>query len=159
MLKSHVHEFNDAVWLAASALETMNAPKVTDDIIARLFPETVSSASQEGASSIFRNGVLGQVRKVLSAKVEDEGQMSIFDIAPALRPAAEGLKRGAYYVESLDEFVLVPRLVRELHLLDDARRYMRRKGEETLAEADALDQLYKAAASPANDNAVQKVAA
>lgn len=150
MLKSHVHSFNDAVWTASGRLSTMNAPRVTDDIISRLFPETVGAASQEGASSIFRNGVLVQVRKVLSAKVDDEGQMSIFDIDPQYRPFAEKLKRGAYYVESLDEFVSLPRLIKEVALLDDARKFLRRKGEETLAEASVLDQLYKATA--ANDN-------
>lgn len=160
MLKSHVHHFNDAVWAASARLETMNVPKVTDDIISRLFPETVSAASHEGASSIFRNGVLVQVRKVLSAKVEDEGQMSMFDIDQQFRPFAEKLKRGSYFVESLDEFVPLPRLIRELTLLDDARRYLRRKGEETLAEASVLDQLYKVASAPVNDNTpAKKVAA
>ncbi|ANV24493.1 hypothetical protein [Agrobacterium pusense] len=158
MSKSHVHEFNDAVWAAAGRLGTMSAPKVTDEIIADLFPGTVNSASQEGASSIFRNGVLAQVRKALSSKIDDDGQMSIFDIDPLFRPFAEKLKKGAYYVKHLDEFVSLPRLIKEVLLLDDARRYLRRKGEETLAEANVLDQLYKAA-SAANDNTPQKIAA
>lgn len=159
MLKSHVHEFNDAVWTASASLGTMNAPRVTDDIISRLFPDTVRASNHEGAFSIFRNGVLVQVRKVLGAKVDDDGQMSIFDIDPRFRPFAEKLKRGSYYVESLDEYVSLPRLIKEVTLLDDARKFLRRKGEETLAEANVLDQLYKAASAADNDNLPAREAA
>ena len=39
---------------------------------------------------------------------------------------------------------MVPDLIAEPDLLDDARRFMRRKGLECLAEANRLDALYTA---------------
>jgi hypothetical protein len=47
-------------------------------------------------------------------------------------------------VESADEYVDVPSLIAEPALLNDARKFMRRKGEECLAEAKILDELYAA---------------
>ncbi len=155
MANSPLVEFTDAVWTAAASLESMSAPRVADHIIKSLFPQTVNAAEGEGAFPIFRNGVLVHVRKVLSAKIDEEGQMSIFDIDERLVPTVEQLKRGAYYVQSLDEYVSVSRLVKEVSLLDEARKYMRRKGNETLSEADALDGLFKAVCAVANDNISQ----
>ena len=47
-------------------------------------------------------------------------------------------------MESAEEYVAIPALIAEPELLDDARRFMRRKGKECLDEADRLDALYVA---------------
>lgn len=157
MLNSQTNMLNDAVWLAVAKLGTMNTARVVDNIIEDVLPETVSASRHEGVYSMLRTGVMAHVRKILGSKVEEDGAPSLFDVDPHLAPYVSALKRGAYYVESLDEFVSLARLIKEITLLDEASKYMRRKGEETLAEADALDKLYRAA-SAANDNVATDIA-
>lgn len=143
---------SDAVWEAVGKIGTMNTAKVVDHIIEEVLPETVATSRREGVYGMLRSGVMTHVRKILGAKIEEECAPSLFDLHQSLAPYASTLKRGAYYVESLDEFVSLARLVKETSLLDEARRYMRRKGEETLAEANALDKLYHAALATNDDD-------
>ena len=56
----------------------------------------------------------------------------------------QDLRSKSYFVESAEEYVLIPDLIAEPPLLDDARRFMRQKGKECLDEADRLDALYAA---------------
>jgi hypothetical protein len=151
MLNSQTNVLNDAVWAAVAKLDTMNTAKIVDHIIEEAAPGTVAAARHEGFFPMLRSGVMAHVRKILGTKIDEDGAPSLFDIHPDLAPYASALKRGAYYVESLDEFVSLAALIENVRLLDDARKYMRRKGEETLAEANALDKLYYAAET-INDN-------
>jgi hypothetical protein len=63
------------------------------------------------------------------------------------------LRSKSYFAESAAEYVAIPDLIAEPELLDDARRFMRRKGIECLAEADRLDALYAAVTGTGRDTA------
>jgi hypothetical protein len=83
----------------------------------------------------------------------DDNQADFASIAPEFGAYVEKLKKARYYVEAVAEYVSVADLIAEPEFLDDARKHMRRKGEECLAEAEQLDQLYHAvtASHEAND--------
>lgn len=150
MSREAIAEFYEAVWVSA-AQHGMRPAYITSDILSDLFPQTTFAANDEGASAYLRDGVNKAVKKVLSQKPADEMQGAFSEIDPAFAAYVGNLKRGSYYVESVDEFVTIPDLIKRVHLLDEARKYLRRKGEETLAEAAQLDKLY-AAVVAANDN-------
>lgn len=124
-----------------------NAPKVTDDIIERAFPETFAASLIEGCDRMFRDGVMNAVKKYIRKPSMDERQRTFDDIAPELLPFAQQLGSVAYYVPTIDggEYISVPDLCVDLDNLDAARKFMRQKGEECLREAKRLDDLYEAA--------------
>lgn len=155
-----INEFHAAVWVSA-AKHGMKPSHVAADIMEELYPQTLSAAGDEGALAYLRDGINKAVKQVFSAKPKDENQDSLFDIDASLMPHVENLKRFSFYVEAIDEFLTVTDLIKNVRWLDDARKHLRRKGEETLAEASRLDKLYAAviARSAANDNCDQKVAA
>ena len=68
-------------------------------------------------------------------------------------PLVKDLRSKSYFVESAAEYVAIPHLIAEPELLDDARRFMRRKGKECLDEADRLDALFAAVTSNDPDEA------
>lgn len=123
-----------------------NAPKITNDIIARAFPETVMAAETEGCDRMLRTGVKDAVQKYIRKPGQDTRQRSFADIDPEILPLVEPLGSVAYFVPSDTggEYVGVPDLCHDREKLDAARKFMRVKGEETLAEADRLDQLFLA---------------
>jgi hypothetical protein len=71
-------------------------------------------------------------------------QADFDEINPSFRPLVEKLSSATYYVEQLQMHMTVRELIDDPELLDDARRYMRRKGDENLVEARKLDALYEA---------------
>lgn len=153
MSKEIANVFHEAVWVSA-AKHGKRPAVVAGEIIGALFPKTVSEADTEGAAAYLRDGVTRAVKSVFSKKQADEGQADFASIDPAFSMQVQNLKRWSYYVESLDEFIDIPDLIKNANLLDEARKYLRRKGEETLAEAAQLDKLYAAivADKMANDN-------
>lgn len=138
-------EFIDAVsrlskWVGRSA------PRITDELIKDLFPQTRKAASKEGGMAMFRDGVCKAVREALKTTIEDleDGKQRDFsEIHPEFYQFTQQLKAKAYYVEALGLFVSVEELIDTPEWLDDARKYLRRKGEETIREAYALDALYE----------------
>jgi hypothetical protein len=98
---------------------------------------------------MLRNGVIKAVTRVLrsSSRLEPD-QTDLASIDPTFRPIVETLGSGTYYVEALEEQVPVGKLISDPGLLDDARKFMRRKGLECLAEAERLDALYEAVTAP-----------
>lgn len=124
-----------------------NAPRVTDDIIERAFPETFAASMQEGCDRMFRDGVKDAVAKFIRKPSVDDRQRSFDDIAPELPPLAQELGSVAYFVPGLDggEYIGVPDLCHDLPKLNAARAFMRQKGDECLREAKRLDDLYHAA--------------
>lgn len=124
-----------------------NAPRVTDDIIERAFPETFQASQTEGCDRMFRDGVKDAVAQYIRKPGIDERQRTFDDIAPALLPLAMELGSVAYYVPSADggSYIGVPDLCHDLTQLDAARAFMRQKGDECLREAKRLDDLYAAA--------------
>lgn len=143
MLKERLQDFHECAWKAASRVGN-SAPRVADEIISDLFPVTARAAVDEGADKMLRNGVIIALRRVLKAPPADSRQMDLADVDPQFYSLASELKSSAYYVEAFEEYVSISALVSDPGMLDDARRHMRRKGLECIAEADRLDELYEA---------------
>ncbi len=142
MLNKLLADFHALVYEASMQVGS-NAPAIADAVIKIAFPKTCSSAEQEGAGEIFRNGVISAVKKLIRRGSPDVTQ---YDFAEANEQFAviSELKSVAYFVPQIAEYVSIPRLVSNPEHLDDARRFMRQKGEECIAEANRLDRLYEA---------------
>lgn len=142
--KSKAAKFVEMVRAAAATIGH-NAPRITDEIIGTAFPRTVFEAAQEGADRMLRQGVIIETKRILTRGDEDNNNQADFaDIDPTFAGIVQRLKKHEYFVEAIDEYVPVPKLIENPALLDDARKLMRRKGEECLAEAQVLDELYAA---------------
>lgn len=142
MLTDKLRPFHDAVAVAI-AKHGRNAPAIADEVIGKVFPSTILAAEEEGADAMLRNGVIAKVKRMLSTGGET-GQLDFGTIAPDFLPIIKQLHRHSHFVPSASEYVHVSDLIAEPALLDEARKFKRQKGEETIAEADILDQLYRA---------------
>lgn len=143
MLNKRKSNFAELVWTSAAVVGN-NAPAVADRIIREAFPLTISEAEIEGAATMLRVGVIAAVKDVLKNGAVSDDTIDFSEIDPAFGKIARRLKSKTYFVEMRNEYVSVAGLIRDPALLDDARRFMRRKGEECLAEAKNLDELYAA---------------
>jgi len=143
MLKKRSSDFATLVWETAATVGR-NAPKIAHELIRRAFPRTAAEAEIEGADKALRIGVISEIKRVLRHGSDTAEQWDFGVIAPEFRSIVSKLKSKTYFVESAEEYVAVPRLIECPELLDEARRHMRRKGEECLAEATRLDELYAA---------------
>ena len=143
MLDSQSAAFAERVWEVAAQLGN-NAPKIADDIMGAAFPLTCTQARQEGALRMLRTGIITEVKRILRNHSDALGQSDFSEISEGFAPFVRDLRSKSYFVESAEEYVAIPDLIAEPELLDDARRFMRRKGIECLAEADRLDALYAA---------------
>lgn len=137
------HELTALIWRFAG-LFGRNAPKIADRLLETHFPSTFNAAKEEGASTFLRRGLIKHVARTLRVANDDASQADMAEIDPAFRSLARNLKSNSYYVESLAEHVPLARLIASPDLLDDARRYMRKKGMECLEEARRLDALHAA---------------
>jgi len=146
MPNSQSAAFAASVWEIASRLGN-NAPKIADDIMEGAFPLTCSRARQEGALRMLRTGIIAEVKRILRNQDDAMGQGDFSDVSETFGPLVRALRSKTYFVESAQEYVGIPALIAEPDVLDDARRFMRRKGIECLAEADRLDALYAAVVS------------
>ncbi len=160
MLNSQSATFAASVWEIASRLGN-NAPRIADDIMEAAFPLTCSQAREEGALRMLRTGIVSEVKRILRNRDDGSGQADFSEICAAFAPLVKDLRSKSYFVESAEEYVAIPDLIAEPALLDDARRFMRRKGIECLGEADRLDALYAAVTSsdPATSRKPQGVPA
>lgn len=143
MLNDQTSQFAARVWTIASRLGN-NAPRITDDLMEENFPRTCVKAREEGAFRMLRTGIVAEVKRVLRDREDDSRQRDFHELTRQFAPLVRDLKSKTYFVESAQEYVSVPDLIAEPDLLDDARRFMRRKGMECLAEANRLDALYQA---------------
>ena len=143
MPNRHSPDFATHVWHAAARLGR-SAPRIVDDILCDIFPETSEAAENEGATKILRTGCISEVKRVLRIVPQDEDQARFDEIDATFRPYVAPLQRPSYYVPEREEEVPVAELIAAPDELDAARRFMRRKGMECLAEADRLDLLYQA---------------
>ena len=143
MLDSQTVAFAERVWEIASQLGN-NAPKIADDMMGTAFPLTCTQARQEGALRMLRTGIITEVKRILRNQNDVLGQSDLSEICETFAPFVQDLRSKSYFVESAEEYVAIPDLIAEPDLLDDARRFMRRKGKECLDEADRLDALYVA---------------
>lgn len=128
----------------AVAVHGLNPAAVADVIIAEAFPDTLSAAAQEGADTMLRKGVIDFLSSHFKRAPKHHPQQTAFEFPDHVKPIVAKLKGEAHYVESLGQLVPNAMLVSNPAWLDDARKYKRRKGNETLAEADVLDELYEA---------------
>ncbi|MRX33190.1 hypothetical protein [Aminobacter sp. MDW-2] len=138
-LRLFYQKVNDAV-----AVHGLNAKAVADEVIAEAFPDTMAAATHEGADTMLRNGVIAFLSAYFKRAPKMDADQFEMDIPSALTPIVSRLKKDAHYVEMLGQYVPVPLLIANPEWLDDARKYKRRKGEETLSEAAVLDELYVA---------------
>jgi len=143
MLNSQTVAFAERVWEIASQLGN-NAPKIADNMMEAAFPQTCAQARREGAFRMLRTGVITEVKRILRNQDDAMEQGDFAEIADTFSPLVRALRSKTYFVESAQEYVGIPELIAEPDLLDDARRFMRRKGIECLAEADRLDTLFAA---------------
>ena len=143
MRDRHPPDFATHVWHAAARLGR-SAPRIVDDILRDVFPDTTEAAESEGAAKILRTGCISEVKRVLRAVPQDTQQAGFDEIDASFRPYVEPLQRPSYHVPEREEEVPVAELIAAPDELDSARRFMRRKGMECLAEADRLDLLYQA---------------
>jgi len=142
MLNDKLRTFFELV-NSAAAIRGLNAKAVADAVIYQAFPDTTAAATVEGADAMLRNGVIAFLAKHFKHTLADPQQLSL-DIPEPLTPIVTKLNSLAHYVESVGQYVPVPVLIANSHWLDDARKYKRRKGEETLDEAAVMDELYVA---------------
>ncbi|WP_223428088.1 hypothetical protein [Tateyamaria pelophila] len=146
MLDSQSAAFAEQVWEIAVRLGN-NAPKIADDIMGSAFPLTCAQARREGALRMLRTGIISEVKRILRNRDDGLGQSDFAEVCAAFAPLVKDLRSKSYFVESAEEYVAIPNLIVEPDLLNDARRFMRRKGIECLTEADRLDALYLAVTS------------
>jgi hypothetical protein len=144
MLTEKLRMFHEAVNIAISEVGK-NASKVADRVISEAFPETANAAEREGADTMLRVGVIAKIKSVLT-RTDEAGQSDFSDIAEDFMPIVERLHSHSHYVPLPDvmEYVHVSILIENPDWLDAARKFKRQKGEETLAEATVLDELYEA---------------
>lgn len=145
MLKQALWEFYALVDQARQEVGD-NAGRIADEVMERAFPETVGAAVHEGCDLMLRIGVLNAVKSYIRKPGADTRQRTFEDVHPDLMPHVKKLGAVAYFVPRLNggEHVNVPDLIARPADLDAARKFMRLKGEETLHEADLLDELYEA---------------
>lgn len=142
--------FAARVWEIASDVGN-SAPKITDVVMEETFPLTCMEARQEGAFKMLRTGIITEVKRILRDRDDGTAQRDFGDLCQQFAPLIKDLKSRTYFVQSAEEYVSVPDLIAEPDLLDDARRFMRTKGMECLAEADRLDALYAAVTDQDDD--------
>lgn len=138
--------FETMVDTLVASLGTAKAGVIAEAVISRLYPKTKASAEAELAWRHFYSGVAGSVRAYLkhTASPSTVDPDTFFARHPELFPFIERLSHTSYYTPAQDEYVSIYALCENPEMLDSARRFMRQKGVEVLAEADLLDELYDA---------------
>lgn len=145
MANDNLQSFYQAVH--AAIMEVGNsAPRIADIVIAEAFPATAEAAEGEGADRMLRDGVIAFLKGYLKrgSNFPPEEQIDFSDISEEFRSIAKKLSSASHYVPTLQQHMPVSFLIQNPDMLDEARRYKREKGLETLAEADVLDELYEA---------------
>jgi hypothetical protein len=144
MLHDKLIPFYDAVNRAIGEVGK-SAVSIADMVMKEAFPETCNAAEREGADKMLRDGVIAKVKRILT-KENENGQADFCEISADFMPIVERLASHSHFVpvEGVMEYVHVSKLIQNPEWLDAARKYKRQKGEETLAEAVVLDELYHA---------------
>lgn len=145
MLNDKLQPFYQAVHTAMMEVGN-SAPRIADRVIEIAFPETAEAAEREGAYSMLRNGIIAFLTTYLkrnsNAPLESQGDFA--EISEEFRDIVGKLHSHSHYVPTLQQHMPVAFLIASPEYLDEARKFKRQKGLETLAEADALDELYEA---------------
>lgn len=123
-----------------------SAPRIADRILVEAFPETSDAAEREGADKMLRDGVIAFLTSYLkrNSNAPMAGQSDFADISEEFHDIVGRLHNASQYVPTLQQHMPVSFLISNPDYLDEARKFKRQKGEETLAEATILDELYDA---------------
>lgn len=145
MLTDKLQEFYRCVHSAMMEVGN-SAPRIADRVMAEAFPDTSEAAEREGADKMLRDGIVTFITNYLkrNANAPMEFQGDFADVCEEFRDIVGKLHSQSHYVPTLQQHMPVGFLIKHPDFLDEARRFKRQKGEETLAEADALDELYDA---------------
>jgi hypothetical protein len=126
----------------AVAIFGMSAAKVADHIIKQCFPETVNAAEREGCGYMLRSGLIQQLTNDFKHTSPIDKHQFEFDFPEKIRSIIGKLKGESHYVPSEALWIRNQDLFDNPEWLDGARRFKRDKGNEVLAEADVLDEIY-----------------
>ena len=143
MLKTKLHDFYTVIERAV-ATHGGNVPLVTREAIDAAFPDSVEASEREGCDSMLYSGVKEAVSKYIRSRRDNADQADFSDLCDQFKPYISELKSTSYTVPSLGEAIPIGRLIAFPPLLDEARQFMRQKGNECLAEAKRMDDLYAA---------------
>lgn len=149
-MTSQTAPFALQVWDIAADVGN-SAPKIADVVMEASFPLTCDQARHEGALKMLRTGIIAEVKRILRDRDDRHDQRDFGETIQQFAPLIQGLKSRSYFAPSAEEYVAVRDLIAEPDLLNDARRFMRAKGMECLAEADRLDALYAAVTGETSD--------
>lgn len=132
----------------AAMMEVGNsAPRIADRVMAEAFPDTSEAARREGADRMLRDGVIAFITNYLKRNANAPlmlAQIDMSEISEDYRPIVAKLHGTSHYVPALQQHMPVKFLIAHPAHLDEARKYKRLKGDETIAEAEVLDELYAA---------------
>lgn len=143
MLSDQQRLLRELIWEAVGRVGR-SATRVADDVLPRAFPRSVPELEQEGGLKIMRTGLIQYIKPIIDAPEPSEEQIDLAEIDPSFGEIVKRLPKNSFFVPSRDEYLPVALLIAEPALLDEARKFTRQKGLETLATADTLDQLYAA---------------
>jgi hypothetical protein len=144
MLTNKLDAFYQHVHAAILEVGT-SAPRIAYRIISDAFPDTSKAAEIEGADRMLREGVINFLTQYLKRNSNAPiGTLDFSEIDEGFLPITSKLKNQSHYVVGLQQHMPVGFLIKNPKHLDDARKFKRQKGEETLAEAKVLDELYEA---------------
>lgn len=142
MLHSQLTALNDLI-NEAMARVGMSPRAIADDVMPLAFPLSLPNLQAEGGEGLFRDGLVRHIKRVLDRPTTAD-QRDLSEIDGSFGALVERLPKRVFFVPSLDAFVWIGDLIQNPPQLDEARKFTRMKGEETLATAAALDQLYAA---------------
>ncbi len=103
----------------------------------------MAAADDEGAAAYLRTGLIAAVRQAVCSPSQEDW-VTIESIGEPFRAFIHTLRRYRYFVEAQREYVGLDELIADPPLLADACQHLRRKGVETIEEAQRLERLYAA---------------
>jgi len=147
MLTDKKKAFGDVVRETAAKVGR-SAPAIVQVLLEQYCPQGLHACEQEGVDGYLRNGLAAAVRTIIKDKGGHGPQADFSEIEETFgRNIVEIVKRlqsDAHFVPSVGEHLPIRELMGDLSLLDEARKFKRQKGIETIEEANRLDQLYEA---------------
>lgn len=132
-----------------SVMEThgRSVTKIADAIIDEYCPRAYRACIEDGVEKHLRNGVANAVRSIVQdhskgnnkqhdfAEIEESFGAEIVELVKRLR-------NDAHCVPSLGVHLTIRELLEDRERFDEARKYKRKIGEDTLEEAHTMDQIY-----------------